>query len=334
MGEGTSFKGRILVSLKVEVLEGPAYFPPGVTKQPCLPINESILGDKEEFLLFGCVTGLSMLDKKLVDKPVHLEISIGHCGEVSRNDESSMSSEWQVVLGKGPRCHSTTPPIKPLLRENDTYCSVPFGDSKPCVFIASTWTDLRWRMFHSNVLTKIAEKLESGILELQCSHQKQSAQEKKFSEILDQLAENCCHYLAYAQSRIDKTPGMNKLDTERWRVCQRELDQIVINSRSLKSWTNRKSLDEKLASAVTYVDKIKSLAIEPQDSLPDIFVWLMQGAKRIAYHRIEARDLIHSNAFEEKGALCSKMQSFYLKAPGVKSEQSMWRIQGQVTALL
>lgn len=54
-------------------------------------------------------------------------------------------------------------------------------------------------------------------------------------------------------------------------------------------------------------------SFQPQDSLPDVFVWLIHQNKRIAYHRFAARDLLFSTSGEDRGSLCGSVKSFYLK---------------------
>lgn len=45
-----------------------------------LPTNEQSYGKSEEFFLFASIFDASMIDKRLVDKPVYFEISIGNAG--------------------------------------------------------------------------------------------------------------------------------------------------------------------------------------------------------------------------------------------------------------
>lgn len=52
---------------------------------------------------------------------------------------------------------------------------------------------------------------------------------------------------------------------------------------------------------------------QPQQSLPDIFLWVISSGKRVAYHRISARDVIYSIVDEESGRFCATVQNVYLK---------------------
>lgn len=41
------------------------------------------------------------------------------------------------------------------------YYFLPYWDNKPCMHIRSVWPDYRRRMYNSNIISKIAEKLVS-----------------------------------------------------------------------------------------------------------------------------------------------------------------------------
>lgn len=53
--------------------------------------------------------------------------------------------------------------------------------------------------------------------------------------------------------------------------------------------------------------------LQPQDSLPDVFVWVISSGRRVAYQRIPGRELVYSVVDEECGRHCGKVQSMFLK---------------------
>lgn len=55
------------------------------------------------------------------------------------------------------------------------------------------------------------------------------------------------------------------------------------------------------------------LFLQPQHALPDVFIWLISGGRRVAYHRIPARDIVYSIVDEECGKFCGKSQTMFLK---------------------
>jgi hypothetical protein len=69
--------------------------------------------------------------------------------------------------------------------------------------------------------------------------------------------------------------------------------------------TTRATVKEKYKGAQGFLERIRSmiedvrffsvlslcytLIFQPQHALPDIFIWMISGARRVAYHRIPAR---------------------------------------------
>ena len=53
--------------------------------------------------------------------------------------------------------------------------------------------------------------------------------------------------------------------------------------------------------------------LQPQGHLPDVFVWLISGGKRLAYRRIPAREIFYSASEEFRGRNAGRMQTFFLK---------------------
>lgn len=76
-------------------------------------------------------------------------------------------------------------------------------------------------------------------------------------------------------------------------------------------------------------------SLKPQHSLPDIFIWLIANGKRIAYHRIHARELIYSTTEEENGVFCGKMQTVFFKLPGKQAfGPAGWQIRAKLIIYL
>lgn len=101
---------------------------------------------------------------------------IGNAGNVldgynpptRRDSTSSEESEVEAEGGEdeqdavrtpdAPKWQSTTPPLKPTTRDK-IYYHLPFYEEKPCVYVREMFEDHRRRMYNTNILEKIAEKL-------------------------------------------------------------------------------------------------------------------------------------------------------------------------------
>ena len=58
-------------------------------------------------------------------------------------------------------------------------------------------------------------------------------------------------------------------------------------------------------------------ALQPQNSMPDVVVWLISGTKRIASFRIPAYDVLYSPNVESCGQYCSKVFNMFMKVTRV-----------------
>ncbi|XP_053394701.1 otoferlin-like isoform X1 [Mercenaria mercenaria] len=352
LGEGVSYRGRVLVSIKTDIMDAMEGGPATVEVEPTLPLPENATGRYEEYFLFGCILEASMIERKIGDKPVHFEMSVGNAGNVldgynpptkrdSSSDETSEEEDHEdhpdgSRPADAPKWHSTTPPLKPTTRDK-VYYHLPFYEEKPCLYVREMFEDHRRRMYNTNILEKIAEKLEDGIGEVnEMISQEQPFPEKRLRGVFEELGAACSKFVSLVKGTGGGgSAGKTRLDKERHKLLVRELDQMSTLSRTMKATTAKSNLKDKIRSAMQYLQKIKSLLQEPQHALPDIFIWLVSGNKRIAYQRIQARDIVYSIVDEECGKDCGKVKTLLLKLPGKKaSSQAGWSIQAKLQVYL
>ncbi|XP_076646228.1 otoferlin isoform X2 [Halictus rubicundus] len=339
LGEGISYRARLLIAIRTEISDNVDMVPSEVEIEPTVPINETAYARNEEFFLFATIMDATMIDRKIGDKPMYFEVSIGNAGNsLDGHNESSKMYEMgpksgtsgdqeelmEVLSGSW---QSTTPSSKPMTHDK-IYYFIPYWDDKPCLHVRSIWPDYRRRMYNSNIINKITDKLEEGLSEAQ-AHAEDSSGEKILKSTLEELSSNCNRYVSISKSSLTGPGvGKTKLDKERMKLCQRELENIGVLSRNLKAVVTRSSFKERLKTAQGYLQKLKFLVEDPQDSLPDVFIWVISGGRRVAYHRIPGRDLIYSIVDEECGKYCGKVQTIFLKLPGKKRfGPSGWAIQ-------
>lgn len=54
--------------------------------------------------------------------------------------------------------------------------------------------------------------------------------------------------------------------------------------------------------------------VQPQNSMPDVIIWMLRGEKRVAYTRIPAHQILYSTYSEQAcGQHCGKTQTVFLK---------------------
>ncbi|GIY69883.1 otoferlin [Caerostris darwini] len=347
LGEGVMYRGRILMAVKTEILDTLDASPSNVEVEMANPITEGCFGRNDEFFLFGCVLEASMIDRKVGEKPIYFEVTLGNAGNMldgyrttSKTDDEDLDSGSDSGDGSfygETSCpvQSTTPPLKPTTKDRQYYY-LPYGDNKPCVWVRSIWQDHRRRMYHSNVLAKIGDKLDEGLTDVQEMIRLEKPNvDKRLRGVLEELGSGCNRFLTIVKGAGGSASTKTKLDKERTKLFQRELDHIATISRTMKPLVTKNTIKEKLRTAQGFLKKIRDLTDDPQHVLPDVFVWMISGGKRVAYQRLSSRELTFSIVEEESGKNCGKVQTLFLKLPGKKGAgPGGWTIQAKLQMYL
>ncbi|XP_078254560.1 fer-1-like protein 6 [Rhinoraja longicauda] len=410
-GEGVSFRGRLLIEIAVEILSAgildttfskptkdlkiapkelklgkdskSAMQDPNLSSssektnstevevesvEPCTWIDEESV---QGFLLFGTLFEATMIDRKLGEKPISFEVSLGNYGDVmarvipitpskkrglDTHEEEATSllqatGSDQILESDNP----ATKPVKPLLtegnrwsqmdkRENSilsslsqlkavsyntahqNYYYLPFLSKKPCVFVKSCWEDQIFRLYISNFLDKIADRLEEGLEAIkECMKVSDSRMEKKTKDVLNEFIVKCRHFASFGQM-----DGFHQtvLDKKRVTMCRLELELMSHEAKDIVQGKKKMSVNEQLRAIQSCIQRLRFLVDEPQHTIPDVFIWMLSSNKRIAYARIPAKDILFSEKTNEKGKDCGKIKTFFLKLPG--KHVTGWNVQAKV----
>lgn len=111
------------------------------------------------------------------------------------------------------------------------------------------------------MLSKLTEKIEIGLSET--SHlieQEDTKAEVRLRSCLEELATDCNNYLQITKPTLTGPgTGKTKLDKERIKLCQREVETIGNMARNLRALVTRSSLKERFKTAQTYLQKLRFL---------------------------------------------------------------------------
>ncbi|XP_065212252.1 otoferlin-like [Planococcus citri] len=325
LGEGIAYRGRLLVEVATEKLENSGAAPREARTTSTCPINESDYGKPEDFFLFCSILNATMMSRTLKDKLLFFEISIGNAGNTldghnpSRNSETIDESDslQTVVSTEIEASQSTTEPMKPMTH-NGVNFFLPFRNEKPCMYIKSRWPDNRHRMYNSNLIMRLAENLEEGLAEVSRKMEEdQEGADSTLIQVLDNFITGCNKYVSAAESRSEINMS-TKLDLNRMEMCYDEICSMGEKAARLKAVVTQHSLEEACKEVKACLHELKDMIEDPQDALPDVFLWLVVNNRRHAYQRISAKDLIFSMTQEECGKFCSKVHTRFFKLPGKK----------------
>ncbi|XP_061890913.1 otoferlin isoform X2 [Entelurus aequoreus] len=358
LGEGVSFRARLLLSIAVEILDTTSLeiiSSTDVQLESVSNISESATGKMEEFFLFGAFLEATMIDRKIGDKSTTFEITIGNYGnqidgtsklsssKKKKKDGESEEEENELIQNSSDEeadeegdlvSVSSTPLMRPVITDRN-YFHLPYFEKKPCVYIRSWWQDQRRRLYNSNIMDKIADKLEEGLNDVQEIIKTEKAfPERRLRGVMEELSVGCSRFVNLANKDINQA-GRTKLDRERLKSCMREMDNMGQQAKQMRTQVKKNIVKEKLKLMQNFLQRLRFLADEPQHSIPDVFVWMMSNNKRIAYARIPSKDILYSVVDEETGKDCGKVKAVFLKLPGKKGfGHAGWTVQAKLELYL
>ena len=71
------------------------------------------------------------------------------------------------------------------------------------------------------------------------------------------------------------------------------MSESLVFTLYIRSGITRATVREKYRGGQGFLDRLRRLSEDPQHALPDIFIWMISGGRRVAYHRMKARSLLY-----------------------------------------
>uniref|UniRef100_A0A8D3CW72 Fer-1 like family member 4 n=1 Tax=Scophthalmus maximus TaxID=52904 RepID=A0A8D3CW72_SCOMX len=319
---------------------------------------QGFLGEREDFLLFASLFEFTMIDPSVGTKPLTFELSIGmnkyiQCSRpIMEGNLLSKGVEDIMDLGVGQRrlgvcvCLCTLPMVKPMPRVvyHDMvvmawwgkYCTntthflsfclplrsyqclplqPPSLKQKPCLFVWSQFEDHSFRLHQANWLSKMADRLEIGLDEVErLLRRPRSNAKERLVEVLLEMVASCKQFNIFAERRSQSRP--NNLDR-----CRKEF--IKKNLVSLFSAVSL-SLCCRFLYSLNSTPTPTPHSLQPQNTIPDAFLWLLSGSKRLAYVRIPAHSIFFSLVEEQKGRDCGQSPGSSASEIFAKLEVYLW----------
>lgn len=388
IGEGVSFRGRIYIELVVEILTGsleskqskmvktikdakagktapakdapPAAATGGTVEEgrmvaevlPMEPLSK--VDNNETFFLFGALFEATMIDRKIGDKPISFELSLGNYGSVFDPAPPSVDTPPSAVLGRRrkalnlpdgtdllksspssshtpllpqeppdlsrPSKSSTTPEKPHLVEGSRYYMCLSLEKQKPCINLMCQWESRTYRLYISNMLENIAVQFEEGLNTVAEQHRKSDpGANLQLRSVLGEFCIDAREFITTADAMVKdevKPDVLTLLDKKRLTMCKQELQSMIHEGKALSQRLRKTgNFKEALKEAKKFTQKLRFLVEEPQHTVPDLFIWLLSNNKRMAYARVRARDILFSSSAETCGVHCGKILTLFLKPP-------------------
>uniref|UniRef100_A0A672VD03 Myoferlin n=1 Tax=Strigops habroptila TaxID=2489341 RepID=A0A672VD03_STRHB len=281
-GEGVAYRGRILVELST-ILESK---PVNNKKLEMIPNDDLLVVEKYQRRRKFCLAAVFHSATMLQDtgEPIQFEVSIGNYGNKFDTTCKPLASTTQYSRAV----------FDGSLEENSNYYYyLPWANTKPVVTLTSFWEDISHRLDPVNVILNMAERLI-------INHNKYSLFSKPFP-------------------LIEGRSNITVLDTQIEKLRLRSLKQIGEAAARMRNEAT--DVKATLMEIEDWLDRLMQLSEEPQNSMPDVIIWMVRGEKRLAYARVPAHQVLYSTTSpESSGKYCGKTQTIFLKYPQDKTK--------------
>ncbi|XP_068450759.1 fer-1-like protein 4 isoform X2 [Clinocottus analis] len=328
------------------------------------PLPEGFVGQREDFLLFASLFEVTMIDPSVGTRPLTFELSIGNYGKAvgverskksqskeelrrSRDDlrrsredlneeaHSLLGSEEELdkeeLLSPEPESRSVSAPVRPQPTEYDRSFQClslqpPSEKQKPCMFVWCQFENHSFRFYQVNWLNKTADRLELGLDEVErLLRRPRSNAKERLVDVLLELVAACKQFNVFADRKSQSRP--NNLDRCRKEFIKKKLVFLARQAVRIRRRMTRRMVKQRLIDSRKLLKKLRLLAKEPQTTIPDAFLWLLSGSKRLAYVRIPAYSILFSLVEEQKGRDCGRLTTLYLKSPGCSASEIFAKLE-------
>ncbi|XP_069317038.1 myoferlin isoform X2 [Eulemur rufifrons] len=297
-GEGVAYRGRILVELTTFLEKTP----PDKKLEPIS--NDDLLvvekyQRRRKYSLSAVFHSATMLQD--IGEAIQFEVSIGNYGNKFDATCKPLASTTQYSRA---------------IFDGNYYYYLPWAHTKPVVTLTSYWEDISHRLDAVNTLLVMVERLQSNVEALKSGIQGKIP-ENQLAELWLKLIDEVIEDTRYTLPLTEGKANVTILDTQIRKLRSRALSQI--HEAAVRMRAAATDVKSTLLEIEDWLDKLMQLTEEPQNSMPDIIIWMIRGEKRLAYARIPAHQVLYSTSGENaSGKYCGKTQTIFLKYPQEK----------------
>ncbi|XP_042289274.1 myoferlin isoform X1 [Thunnus maccoyii] len=299
-GEGVAYRGRVLVELSTQ-LDGKVDNTVEDISSDDILVTQKYQR-RRKYSLCAVFHSACMLQEP--GEPIQFEVSIGNYGNKLDSTCKPLASTTQYSFA---------------VFDGNHYYYLPWADTKPVVILTSYWEDISYRLDFVNILLCITERLESHLTSLKTAIVAK-VPETRLAEIWLKLINHMIEDLNSLQlPALEGQTNVTALDLQIKNLRAAALDSL----RQTASRMKEEATDVKatVGDIEDWLDKIKQLAVEPQNSMPDVIIWMLRGEKRVAFARVPANQILYSTFSEQAcGKHCGQTQTIFMQYPMDKNK--------------
>ncbi|CAB1338056.1 unnamed protein product [Coregonus sp. 'balchen'] len=257
---------------------------------------------RRKYCLCAVFHSASMLQEP--GEPIQFEVSIGNYGNKLDTTCKPLASTTQYSCA---------------VFDGNHYYYLPWADTKPVVVITSFWEDISHRLDAVNIILYISERLQSNITAMKTAILAK-ASDNRLAEIWLRLVSQVIDDLdSFKVPDLEGQSNLTALDIQIKKLRDSALQTIMEGAKRMRDEATE--IKDTLGDIEGWLDKLKQLAEEPQNSMPDVIIWMLRGEKRVAYSRIPAHQLLYSTYSEQAcGQFCGRTRTILMQYPMDKNK--------------
>ncbi|XP_041670961.1 myoferlin-like isoform X6 [Cheilinus undulatus] len=299
-GEGVAYRGRILVELSTKLEGKEDKTVDNISNDDILVVQK--YQRRRKYCLCAVFHSASMIQEP--GEPIQFEVSIGNYGNKLDTTCKPLASTTQFSCA---------------VFDGNHYYYLPWAGTKPVVVVTSYWEDISHRLDSANIILYIYHRLQSnleafktGILAKMSDNDLVEVWLKLLTQLIEDLE-------SFPMPELEGRSNLTSLDVQIKKLRDSGLTNIRDGARRMRE--EAREIRNTLSDLESWAEKLKMLAEEPQNSMPDVIIWMLRGEKRVAYCRIPANQILYSTYSEQAcGQHCGKMQTIFLQYPMDKSK--------------
>ncbi|XP_059893638.1 myoferlin-like isoform X1 [Gadus macrocephalus] len=299
-GEGVAYRGRVLVQLSTQ-LEGKADKAVDDISSDHILVTQKYQR-RRKYCLCAVFHNASMIHDP--GEPIQFEVSIGNYGNKLDNTCKPFASTTQYSCA---------------VFDGNRYYYLPWAATKPVVVVNSFWEDISHRLDTINIILFITRRLISNLDLLKNTISAKASDREQVEvwvKLLTQLEEDL---ESYPLPELEGQAHLTSLDLQLKKLRDSAMATIRGAARQMREDT--KQIRDCVADIEGWVEKLTQLAEEPQNSMPDVFIWMLRGEKRVAYSRVPAHQVLFSMHSEQAcGQFCGNTQTIFMQYPMDKNK--------------
>uniref|UniRef100_A0A672R0M9 Myoferlin n=1 Tax=Sinocyclocheilus grahami TaxID=75366 RepID=A0A672R0M9_SINGR len=300
-GEGVAYRGRVLIELSTQLDDKTDKKVEDISNDDILVAQK--YQRRRKYSLCAVFHSACMLQEP--GEPIQFEVSIGNYGNKLDSTCKPLASTTQFSCA---------------VFDGNRYYYLPWADSKPVVILTSFWEDIKSTMDYifcqkTKTMTKTTTK-RSNVKNVKPNT---ALRLTFFAYHVRRVINLNLVAISYQLPDLEGKSNLTALDIQIKNL--RGKTMASVKEAAIRMREEAVDVRATMPDIEDWLERLQQITEEPQNSMPDVIIWMLRGEKRVAYARIPANQVLYSTHSEQAvGKYCGRMQSVFMQYPMDKNK--------------